>query len=376
MIQFDAREFLARAALVIGSICACFATLEFVVRSSFTLEALYSDLDRIPEIASVGWQRAFVKDYAQAVARGTSFLGNDLLGFSHDSELGWDTPGRVRGGRTYRGERNPGELRVVAIGDSYTFGAEVEAEESYPAFLEKLLPGSQVLNMGVKAYGIDQAVLKYLKHGRQYRPDVVIFGVFGPDYYRTPLSFYRFAKPVFAIAPDTGLQLTSKPIPPPEMAYRELKSSFWPTSYLYQLAYTRFQARRVPALDEYFGRWDPLIESLFEKLIVAAEQDGSRLVFAYIPTGSQLATDAALEEPCCERRQLKSMWEKLKRSHPSLSTVDLMQQLSDRFTRDHVYRTMVFFHDGLPIGHFTPSGNRAVAEILAEHLRQTGDRRN
>ena len=56
-------------------------------------------------------------------------------------------------------------FRVLAIGDSYTYGAEVNAEQTYSEQLEKLLPGSEVINMGVSAYGIDQAVIKYLKYG-------------------------------------------------------------------------------------------------------------------------------------------------------------------------------------------------------------------
>jgi hypothetical protein len=54
----------------------------------------------------------------------------------------------------------------------------VNAEQTYSEQLEKLLLGSEVINMGVSAYGIDQAVIKYLKYGRAYHPDLIVFGIF------------------------------------------------------------------------------------------------------------------------------------------------------------------------------------------------------
>lgn len=46
---------------------------------------------------------------------------------------------------------------ILAVGDSFTFGDEVDALEAWPAQLQALL-GRRVLNGGVTGYGLDQTV--------------------------------------------------------------------------------------------------------------------------------------------------------------------------------------------------------------------------
>jgi len=220
------KEWLIRCTLLAGSLASALLMSEVYFRSIEYLDTapLY------PEFASQEWERVYLKDYSGF--RKQRAVGNDLSGYIHDPELGWDSPSRVRGERGYDVERRLGNIRVVAIGDSYTYGAEVETGQTYPAYLErKLGAGDEVLNMGVKAYGIDQAVLKYLKYGRKYRPDVVVFGIFGPDYVRTPLTFYRFSKPSFRLDNCGKLILTNTPVPHPEEVYRQLRAGLWPLKY-------------------------------------------------------------------------------------------------------------------------------------------------
>lgn len=92
------------------------------------------------------------------------------------STLGWDNPAGVTRRvpncadaeivYTYDQDRlrvhDAGPARDAAVlvaGDSYTEGAEVAAEETFPARLQRLL-GVPVANLGVGGYGPDQALLK------------------------------------------------------------------------------------------------------------------------------------------------------------------------------------------------------------------------
>ncbi len=73
-----------------------------------------------------------------------------------------------------------GLLRIACLGDSSTFGFNVEADDAYPHQLQELLdadyPGRfQVLNFGVPGYASLQGV-EHLKHSvLDFHPDVVTF---------------------------------------------------------------------------------------------------------------------------------------------------------------------------------------------------------
>jgi hypothetical protein len=77
----------------------------------------------------------------------------------------------------------PGLRRVLALGDSFTFGDAVEAEEAWPARLEALLNRGravdrwQVVNAGIPGHGTGQQLLMYRMLEDRLRPDVVVLGL-------------------------------------------------------------------------------------------------------------------------------------------------------------------------------------------------------
>jgi hypothetical protein len=362
-------EWLLRAGLLAGSLIVVSIGLEIYLHKTHDLEFFFLPLQFEPKVASEGWERMFVRDYGNLRRQGV--LVGDLLGHVHDPELGWDYLDRVRTVRSYTIAKPAGVFRIVAIGDSYTYGAEVEADQSYPYYLEQEIAHGEVINMGVKAYGIDQAVLKYLKYGRAYRPDVLVFGVFGPDYVRTPLSFYRFSKPLFKLDDARTIRLTNIPIPPVETVYRQLRGKHWPLSYLFSLSRLAYHAKLdAIAHEDYFREWDPLIEKIFMKLLDAATQDGTEVIFIYIPTGDQLTSDAARGNYCCERGSLMRIWKKLAEEYSRIKVIDLLEELPKKYSRELVHDKMIFYHGGHPIGHFTPVGNLAVAELIQDQLHR------
>jgi hypothetical protein len=81
-------------------------------------------------------------------------------------------------GPLYPRERQPGSTRVVVIGDSVVEGLGVDADERFTSVLsEKLGPGYEIINLGVRGYGLVQEV-EYLKEkGLAYAPDHVMFGI-------------------------------------------------------------------------------------------------------------------------------------------------------------------------------------------------------
>lgn len=78
--------------------------------------------------------------------------------------------------------RAENRLRVLAIGDSFTFGVGVEDSETFVAQLAERLnrAGLQTegLNGGVPDFGVPDAVGWLERHGLQLQPDLVVIGIF------------------------------------------------------------------------------------------------------------------------------------------------------------------------------------------------------
>ena len=77
--------------------------------------------------------------------------------------------------------KQPGDFRVLALGDSFTFGIGVEVADTYVARLTKLAPpnGPRVvtLNGGVPGYGVPDALAFLEEYGLALEPDLVLVSI-------------------------------------------------------------------------------------------------------------------------------------------------------------------------------------------------------
>jgi lysophospholipase L1-like esterase len=76
------------------------------------------------------------------------------------------------------GPKPAGSLRILAIGDSFTFGVGARQDETWPARLEKRMPNVQVLNAGAPGFGVPDEVAWFEAHGAGLQPDLVVVAVF------------------------------------------------------------------------------------------------------------------------------------------------------------------------------------------------------
>ncbi len=94
-------------------------------------------------------------------------------------------PERFRGARSYARQPAPGVARIVALGDSFTFGEGANDDESYPAALERRLRergwNAEVVNAGVGGTGTGEQALYFDEYVRQFQPSIVLLGVVGND---------------------------------------------------------------------------------------------------------------------------------------------------------------------------------------------------
>lgn len=170
------------------------------------------------------------------------------------------------------------KIRIVTIGDSFTFGECVNDSQTFPAVLEKLLDSAEVINLAVHGYAHDQQLLRLINEGLAYQPDIVLLGFLNDDIDRNELTFRDFAKPYFVLQNDT-LELQGVPVPDPDFFKNQfhlkscglLRCAFIEQNYNYNHGFT----------------FSPVSESILEKMIYVTEKAGAKFMSVYLPCQSE-----------------------------------------------------------------------------------------
>ncbi|MCC6669862.1 MAG: SGNH/GDSL hydrolase family protein [Planctomycetes bacterium] len=157
-------------------------------------------------MAKGSWlRRALLLAAAGLAALGAGEIGLRLVarltdrerGLVYDQDLGWRMrPGlrkvgafwsaRVPATTNARGWRDAehalaapaGTRRVVALGDSFTFGVGADYGERFTEVLEQILPRTEVVNLGVNAFGPVQELRALEVEGLRYGPELVLLTLF------------------------------------------------------------------------------------------------------------------------------------------------------------------------------------------------------
>jgi hypothetical protein len=181
---------------------------------------------------------------------------------SHTQEVTINSQG-IRAEHEYSLDLPPNIIRVLTFGDSFTFGSDVVDDDTWESQLEARDPRLQVLNFGVGAYGVDQAYLRYLHEGVQFKAHVVIIGFMSENIYRN-LNVFRpfynsaysnniYTKPRFVIE-DGALRLLRNPLSTREDYARLLADDeavlkdIGSKDYYYQLGYRAGPLDRMPSV--------------------------------------------------------------------------------------------------------------------------------
>lgn len=84
--------------------------------------------------------------------------------------------------RDYTVEKAADTYRIVAVGDSITYGFSIPLEDTYVKQLEDLLNAGdmerqyEVINLGIGGYNTSQELHRYQSKGRKYQPDLILIG--------------------------------------------------------------------------------------------------------------------------------------------------------------------------------------------------------
>ena len=318
--------------------------------------------------------------------------------FQYDPDLGWSPrPGATSDDGLFRinsqGIRvddparvfspDPEGPRVLLLGDSFTFGDDVSYADSWAGVLDELLPDTEVVNLGVNAYGIDQALLRWRKLGRTLNPDLVLFGLQTENAYRnlnlvrhlySRNSGFPFTKPRFVRGKGGALELVNVPALPPERL-----ESMLIDVYDWELApYERFLPQRDPPgawarsrllgyvwsvsnTDRIRNRTHPevvreeaiaLSEGLVDLFAAEVEATGARFAVVHLP--SKRTMERVLATGSFEERRLV---DRIATQHLLIDAASPLIELAEADGIDAVFA-----------GHYTPTGYRIVAETIAERL--------
>jgi hypothetical protein len=245
--------------------------------------------------------------------------------------------------------KHKGRLRILCLGDSFTFGEGVSDSETYTHYLQQMLPNVEVINMGVHGYGHDQTLIYLKKEGVKYRPDIVILGFLAQDGDRNMMTFSDYAKPRFKLI-NSKLKLCNVPVPSPDMT---LKQEPWRSKFLDLLSL--LQEHISDRIGAYAKEREAVTNAILKEIVVATKRVGAVPIFAYLDhVRSEEANSGTIED--------------------EKSFLDKCEDLSLKcvFLRRGVYSARLL---GIKIkkeGHFDPKTNELVALGIKEYLLKNG----
>ena len=291
----------------------------------------------------------------------------------------------------------PGVLRIELLGDSFTNGAEVPFPRTWGHCLEAELQRrgvqAEVLNLGVRGYGLDQALLRWRKLGRQLHPGLVVLG-FQPENMErdqnliralyTALDWFPFSKPRFLLEQDS-LRLVNVPAVPPESVpgivahigawpLRPYEGFYHPEDYAaHAWESSRFLALLVGTIDRRWGR-----EAAREASFDSSRSAPGRLALAIIgelrsevqAAGAQfLVVDLPNRDDMHEFVRGRGiqpdadMLLEMRRRFPMIETAGALRAEADATSLDSLF---------MPDAHYSPAANRTVGTVVARRIAGPG----
>ena len=286
------------------------------------------------------------------------------------------------------------EREILVYGCSFTHGDEVPGPEAWPAVLERMLSGARVRNFGVSAFGLDQALLRLRQTAHAFEPDEIWMALMPSAALRAttcyrplvrPWSNALAFKPRFRVTGPDRLGLELVPCParsPAEVVRLGSDASFFlerlgeidpwvqacPAAFAsrgsrlsHRMAVGRlwlsWRVRSAPkplrALAGPKAQAFEIQRALAIQSKREAEALGARLRFLILPSWADLEAQSA-----GDREEWQPFLAELQRL--GIECLDVSEAIRDlgrsAFT-------------GGTSGHYSPAGNRVVAEVLAAAVR-------
>ena len=219
--------------------------------------------------------------------------------------------------------------RILFIGDSFTWGYDVEEEERFTNLLQNRIENWEMLNLGVSGYGTDQAFILLQDRFDQYQPDIVFLTFCSNDTWENSsrVIYGGYYKPYYVLK-ESGIELHGVPV---EKSYRYLFSQYpllAKSRTLYVISRFIHEMVRPDDLDD-----DPT-EAIFIAMKKYVEERGSKLIIGFTN-----ADATSKETKWCKQNNIDYLLLK---------------------------NTFIYPSNG---NHWTPAGHQFVAEKIFSYLK-------
>ncbi len=265
----------------------------------------------------------------------------------------------AEGLRSNGGPPPPG-VPILATGDSYTFGEEMNDDETWPACLERDLQ-VPVRNGGVSAYGFDQTVLRTELLLRERRVRGVIVSVIHDDLRRCQCSRLSGWPKAWFDVRGGRLELRNSPVPRP-LFTRPWLGALAQHSRL--LAWLRSASSPLERVEHARGREVALL--LIDRLGEQARRGPPLLLLVQGPLAP-----ARGRWPRFEQRTLPALRELAERAERNgIPALNLVEDAWREVRQRPALRRKWYIHE--TGGHMTAAGNAWAAARVAAKLRELG----
>jgi len=215
-----------RIAIILAALLLAYAAAELAALAGLEALKKYQGLRPVGEVA------ALTRQYTKALQKFVECGHGQFM--EMDPELGWARSQRsaqekvydavnsagMRDDREYDRHPAAGSVRIAAFLRIMHLRHRRPARGNWSKVMTEMEPALEVLNYGVGGYGLDQAFLRYLKVGGDFRPDIVLIGYMSENMGRS-VSVYRpflvpqgggiYSKPRFRLE-DGKLVLRPNPL--------------------------------------------------------------------------------------------------------------------------------------------------------------------
>jgi hypothetical protein len=323
------------------------------------LRVFYRKIERITGVAE--WELTNTSGYTNT--RGYTYFWDqyhprfgwtNLPGYISDKQVPFRVTINKQGLRApsdYAPAPRAGKKRIAVFGDSTTFGEEVDDNQTVPFYLEQFSHDVEVLNFGVKGYGLGQMALRLEEEGFDFHPDEVLVVLLLPhDIPRDLVDKFDHNKPVFRIV-DSQLTIGNIPVP---VAYQQP----WYYRHCFLAAWLFGRGPGILPPDESLGNIIAVMQAILHRI-------ASQCAAHSLPCTLVLISDYRFLHAARSDQALGGAIDQLlgaAAQTEGLNVLDLTATLAEH----------AFEPDGgmlvAPRGHWSPQGNQLIARQIAEFL--------